>query len=357
MTLNNNFCEILLSNMYSAILLFDNALCLTYMNPAAESLLEISAYRVEGIHISHLFSENGEIPEGVKKALANKQQFSKRETLLRLPTPTEIVVDYTVTPINDNNQWLMMEIQTLDHTIKINQEKALLASQALSKTLIRGLAHEIKNPLGGLRGAAQLLEKQLSNPELKEYTQIIIHEADRLRDLVDQMLGPHKKFTSEKINIHEVLEHIRKLIVAETHSTFTIQTDYDPSLPDIDADKKQLIQAFLNIARNAMQAMKTIEQPLLIIRTRIQRKITIGNSIHRLILRIDIEDNGIGIPQDITDSVFFPMVTGRSDGTGLGLSISQSIISRHNGLIKFESQTGKTMFTVYLPLEKQADEC
>jgi len=356
MTFKNDFFETLLSNMYSAILLLDNKLCLQYMNPAAESLLEMSAHRLEGVHIKQLFTENGDIPEGLEKAQKNKQQFTKRQTILRLPTPSDIVVDYTVTPINDNATWLMMEIQALDHALKISQEKALINSQALSKTLVRGLAHEIKNPLGGLRGAAQLLEKQLADNDLKEYTNIIIHEADRLRDLVDQMLVPHKTFKPEKLNIHEVLEHIRKLINAETHSSLQIITDYDPSLPDIEGDRQQLIQAFLNIARNAMQAMHSSQQPKLTLRTRIQRKVTIGNMTHKLILRVDIQDNGSGIPPDIVDSIFFPMVTGRSDGTGLGLSISQTIISQHNGLIKFESAPGNTTFTIYLPLENTAHE-
>jgi two-component system nitrogen regulation sensor histidine kinase GlnL len=341
----------ILDNMYSAILLLDSKLCLRYMNASAESLLAVSALRYEGVHISQLFSENGDIPDGLIKAAISKQQFTKRETTLRLPTPNEITVDYTVTPMSDNHQLLMMEIQPLDRAMKISQEKMLLSSQAISRTLVRGLAHEIKNPLGGLRGAAQLLEKQLDNTDLKEYTHIIIHEADRLRKLVDQMLGPHKTFHPEDINIHVVLEHVRKLIIAETQSRIAIHTDYDPSLPNITGDKEQLIQAFLNIARNAMQALSSTENPEITLRTRIQRKVTIGNITHRLVLRIDIADNGIGIPIDIVENIFFPMVTGRSDGTGLGLSISQSIITQHQGLIKFESQPGDTTFSLFLPLE------
>lgn len=342
----------LLDNMHSALILLDHDFNLHYMNAAAESLLEISAQRYEGTHISHIFSEEGEIPEGLEKASQCKQRFTKRETVLRLPTPTEITVDYTVTPLSENSQWLLMEILPLDHSIKINQEKMQLSSQAVSRNLIRGLAHEIKNPLGGLRGAAQLLEKQLDDSDLKEYTSIIIHEADRLRNLVDQLLGPNKIPHPERINAHEVLEHVRRLITAETQSGITIHTDYDPSLPDIRGDREQLIQACLNIARNAMQALGSTEKPEITLRTRIQRKFTIGNTIHRLVLRIDIIDNGAGIPPDITENIFFPMVSGRSDGTGLGLSIAQSIISQHHGLIKFESEPGNTMFSLFLPLEQ-----
>ncbi len=356
MTLNKILYDSLLDNMHAAILLLDGQLHLHYMNAAAESLLEMSALRYEGVSVDQLFSENGATPEGLIKALQNKQRFTKRETILRLPIPAEITVDYTVTPINDNNQWILMEIQPLDRALKISQEKMLLSSQAVSRTLIRGLAHEIKNPLGGLRGAAQLLERQFNEPELKEYTTIIIREADRLRNLVDQMLGPHKKFHLETLNIHEVLEHIRKLISAETGDSIHIITDYDPSLPDITGDREQLIQALLNIARNAMQALSKTESPAITFKTRIQRKFTISNILHRLVVRIDIIDNGVGIPPEITENVFFPMVTGRSDGTGLGLSISQSIISQHQGLIKFESQPGNTVFSLFLPLEQHNHE-
>ena len=352
----------LLDNMHAAVLLLDDKLNLQYMNAAAESLLKMSAQRYDGVAIEHLFSENGHIPEGLVKAAQSKQRFTKRQTELRLSTPEDITVDYTVTPINDtvtptpgtltpdNVQWLLMEIQPLDRTLKITQEEMLISSQAVSRQLIRGLAHEIKNPLGGLRGAAQLLERGYPDPEIKEYTDIIISEADRLRKLVDQMLGPHKTLNIETVNIHEVLEHINKLLSAETQDSLSIITDYDPSLPDIMGDKEQLIQACLNVARNAMQALNDTKNPKLTFRTRIQRKFTIGNKLHRLIFRIDIMDNGPGIPEEITKNLFFPMVTGRPDGTGLGLSIAQTIINHHHGLIKFESQPGKTIFSIYLPL-------
>ena len=357
MKLSTDIYNSLLDNMHAAILLLDDKFCLHYMNASAETLLAMSAQRYEGVHVSQLFSEEGDdIPEGLIKASQCRQRFTKRETILRLSIPSEITVDYTVTPLNDSSQWLLMEIQPLDHSLKINQEKMLLSSQAISRTLIRGLAHEIKNPLGGLRGAAQLLEKQLNDNDLKEYTSIIIHEADRLRKLVDQLLGPNKIPHPERINAHEVLEHIRKLITVETQSAIQIHTDYDPSIPDIHGDREQLIQACLNIARNAMQALSDVENPEITLRTRIQRKFTIGNITHRLILRIDIIDNGAGIPPDITDNIFFPMVTGRSDGTGLGLSIAQSIISQHHGIIKYESEPGRTMFSLFLPLEQDQNE-
>ncbi len=348
---NLTLYQSLLDNMQSAILLLDEKLCLQYMNAAAETLLNMSAQRYDGAAIEHLFSENNHIPEGLIKAAQSGQRFTKRQTTFRLSQPDEITVDYAVTPINDKDNWLLMEIQPLDRALKISQEEMLLSSQALSRKVIRGLAHEIKNPLGGLRGAAQLLERELPEASLKEYTDIIISEADRLRNLVDKMLGPHKTFDIQEINIHDVLEHVRKLLEAESQQTLEILTDYDPSLPDIQADREQLIQAILNITRNAMQALEVIDQPMLTLRTRIQRNFTIGATLHRLIIRIDIIDNGPGIPTDLAENLFFPMVSGRAEGTGLGLSIAQSIVNQHHGLVKFNSQPGQTIFSLYLPLQ------
>lgn len=325
------------------------------MNAAAESLLKLSAQRYDGVAIEHLFTENGKIPEGLIKALQSNQRFTKRQTELRLCTPEDIMVDYTVTPLNDSAQLLLMEIQPLDRSLKISQEEMLISSQVVSRQLIRGLAHEIKNPLGGLRGAAQLLEREYPDSEIKEYTDIIIREADRLCNLVDRMLGPHKKLRIEYLNIHEVLDYINKLLGAAAHESLTIVTDYDPSLPGIMGDREQLIQAFLNVARNAMQALEQTEKPQLIFRTRIQRLFTIGNELHRLVLRIDIIDNGPGIPEEITENLFFPMVSGRVGGTGLGLSIAQTIIHHHHGLIKFESKPGSTNFSIYLPIALSAE--
>ncbi|HEY9033311.1 MAG TPA: nitrogen regulation protein NR(II) [Pseudomonadales bacterium] len=344
--------SLLLENMHGAVVLVSADLTLRYMNTAAENLFQISARRHEGESITGLFSENGEIPEGLIKAAQNQQRFTKRQTQFRLPIPAEITVDYTVTPLLDHNNDLLMEIQAIDRALKISQEEMLLSSQDVARKLVRGLAHEIKNPLGGLRGAAQLLERELPDQQLKDYTDIIISEADRLRNLVDQMLGPHQKLNIQRINIHEILEHIRKLLVAETRFSVPIDTDYDPSLPDIEGDREQLVQALLNVARNALQALEHTPQPRLLFRTRIQRQFTISNTLHKLILRVDIVDNGPGIPADIAENLFFPMVSGREGGTGLGLSIAQTIINQHNGLIKFDSEAGSTTFSLYLPLEQ-----
>jgi two-component system nitrogen regulation sensor histidine kinase GlnL len=215
------------------------------------------------------------------------------------------------------------------------------------------LAHEIKNPLGGLRGAAQLLDLELHDPELKEYTQIIIAESDRLQGLMDKMLGPNKLPNKKALNIHEVLERVRQLVQAESSGSLTIRNDYDPSIPDIHADKDQLIQAFLNIAKNAVQAMEG--KGNIIFKTRIHRQMSIGRKRYKLAVKCDIIDNGPGIDADMMSQIFYPMITGRAEGTGLGLSIAQALINQHNGLIECNSEPGNTVFSIFLPMEAGND--
>ncbi len=198
-----------------------------------------------------------------------------------------------------------------------------------------------------------MLARELPEARLTEYTRIIIEEADRLRDLVDRMLGSHHPPVFAAVNIHEVLERVLSLIEVESGSAIRIERDYDPSMPDLHGDRDQLLQAVLNIVRNAMQALRESSTPdaLITIRTRVQRRFTIGKYHHRLVCRVDVVDNGAGIPSDILGTIFYPMISGRADGTGLGLAISQSIVAQHHGLVECESQPGRTQFSVYLPLE------
>ncbi len=219
--------------------------------------------------------------------------------------------------------------------------------------MIRGLAHEIKNPLGGLRGAAQLLERELPDPQLTEYTKIIIDEADRLQNLLNRMLGPNTLPNLRETNIHHVLERVRSLVLAEAPPGIEITRDYDPSIPNLNADSDQLIQAALNLVRNAVQALG--QHGSIILRTRAQRQITIGHERHRLVLTLEVIDNGPGIPQEIQERIFYPMVTGHANGTGLGFSIAQSLINRHGGLIECTSEPGNTIFRILLPLENAHD--
>ena len=216
------------------------------------------------------------------------------------------------------------------------------------KALVRGLAHEVKNPLGGIRGAAQLLEKEFTTEDLKEYTQVIIGETDRLQKLVDDMLGPNRPLRKEMTNIHGVLERVRQLVSAESDDELKIVRDYDPSLPEFQADHDQLIQAILNIVRNAKQALQG--KGIITLRTRPERQVTIGQTYHRYVLKVDIIDNGPGIDPEFIEQIFYPMVTGRAEGTGLGLSIAQTLVAQHDGLIECNSKPGETIFTILLPL-------
>jgi len=213
--------------------------------------------------------------------------------------------------------------------------------------MIRQLAHEIKNPLGGLRGAAQLLERQLNDAAMREYTSIIISEADRLKSLVDSLLGPGRAPHQELVNIHELIQHVRQLLVAEAPPGVAIDRDYDPSLPPLILDRNQLIQAMLNLGRNAVQAMNSSGQ--LILRTRALTNVNIGTRRHRLVACVQFEDSGPGVPEHLQSTLFYPFVTGRQEGTGLGLAIAQDLVSRHSGLIEFESRPGRTTFTMLLP--------
>ena len=256
---------------------------------------------------------------------------------------------------------LIIELQGMDRILRINREEALLSAHKTSRNVIKGLAHEIKNPLGGIQGAAQLLSSELddTDPALREYLDIITSEVERLSKLVDRMLGPNKPTRLEPVNIHAVTEKVAMLVTAETRGELTLVRDYDPSIPEILGDKAQLIQAVLNVVRNAMQSLAAAgmigKGGIVRLRTRIQRHFTIGKQHHRVVCRLDIVDNGPGIPGEIAERIFYPMISGRAEGTGLGLSITQSAINLHRGLIECDSRRGHTQFTIYLPVECDSD--
>lgn len=344
--------EKILEHINEAILLFNKELKLTYINSAGEVLLADSARHLLGCKADELLKPADNHQQlGLQQCLSNNEAMVDRELTLEI-MHQNVTVNYSATPLLENDivTGIIVELQQLDRHLRISKEEELLAQQNTSKMLIRGLAHEIKNPLGGLRGAAQLLDLELEDPNLKEYTQIIIAESDRLQELIDKMLGPNKLPQKTVLNIHEVVERVRQLVMAESTKKLNIIQDYDPSIPDTYADKNQLIQAFLNVARNAVQAMEG--SGTLIIKTRICRQMTIGRKRHKLATKIDIVDNGPGIEKEMLGKIFYPMITGRADGTGLGLSIAQSLINQHEGLIECESLPGHTVFSIYLPLEE-----
>lgn len=340
----------ILDNMVSAILLFDEDLCLRYINPAGESLFRASARHLVGQGFYALITDDSEMQQQLGNAIDEGHPFTRHEVNLSLGHDVEIVADFIAVPINEPGlpHEILVEIHPIDRLIRITREENQLAQQQATRKILRGLAHEVKNPLGGLRGAAQLLGRQLESEELREYTSVIIEEADRLQNLVDRIVGPTRMPDKKEVNIHRILERVRSLVVAEVGDSISIQRDYDTSIPEIQADSELLIQALLNVVRNASQVVA--DGGVITLRTRVDRKLTIGQQRRDLVARIEIIDNGPGIPEEMRDKIFFPMVTGRADGTGLGLSIAQSLIQQHDGIIDVESVPGRTVFTVFLPI-------
>ncbi len=358
--LSDAFHRQLLDNLTTAVLLLDQELRVEYLNPAAEMLLAVSGQRVQQQPLESLFNDSQQAIVSLHRAIETAHPFTKREARLTLNNGQQLMVDYSVTPLTGKQaNWILMEVYPRDRLQRITKEEAQLSKQEVTKLLVRGLAHEIKNPLGGIRGAAQLLARELPETELRDYTDVIIEEADRLRNLVDSMLGPYRPPSLRAINIHEITERVCSLIEAETHGRLRLLRDYDPSIPELIADREQLIQAVLNIVRNAMQAIASkadLEAGLITLRTRTLRQFTIGQVRHRLVCKLQIIDNGPGISRDIVESIFYPMVSGRADGTGLGLAITQNIVTQHQGLIECDSQPGRTVFTLFLPLEPTSGE-
>ncbi|WP_018233067.1 nitrogen regulation protein NR(II) [Thioalkalivibrio thiocyanodenitrificans] len=341
----------LLENLTTAVLVLDEQLRLSYMNPAAEMLFEISLGRVTGQPVDALVRNDSRLHASLAHSLRTGHPFTEREHNLHPVHGHEATVDMTVTPVIETHQprRLLVELIQVDRQLRISREESLLSQHAATRALVRGLAHEIKNPLGGLRGAAQLLERELPDPALHEYTRIIIGEADRLQALVDRMLGPSSLPRKRPINLHEVLEHVRGLVSAEAPGGVRLESDYDPSIPDLMADRDLIIQAILNIVRNALQAVG--QSGTITLRTRVLRQYTVGQVRHKLVARIQVIDDGPGIPAEMQEQIFYPMVSRRDGGSGLGLSIAQSLINQHGGLIECTSRPGRTVFSLLIPLE------
>jgi len=350
----NNHLSQILDNLNTVTLLFDSNLELRYINPAGEALFQVSARHVVGQNATALIHcPGGLVQTNLQRSLKSGRPFTEREMNLPLSEERSVMVDCTVIPLSprEGEPGLLVELQQIDRQLRISRDEHLIAQHEATRDLVRGMAHEIKNPLGGLRGAAQLLEQELEGVELKEYTQIIIDEADRLQSLVDTMLGPNKLPRLVNVNIHTLLERVRNLVTAEFGNEVSFVRDYDPSIPELRLDSDRIIQALLNIMRNAARAVVGVPEGKIFLRSRILRQFTIGHRCHRLVVQLLIEDNGLGVPEEIKEKIFYPMVTASDDGMGLGLSISQSLISMHGGLVECVSKPGKTEFTVLLPVE------
>jgi len=337
-----------IEHLASAVLLCDIEGHILYMNPSAEILFGLSAKHIYMMTLDEAFPHSDILKIAISQALNSDTPYREHEFLITTLKHQSYSVTCTITPIQSKMIRYILEFQQ----IRIAKEERMLIQQQANSELIRNLAHEIRNPLGGLRGAAQLLEHELPDVSLKEYTQVIIKEADRLQSLMDRLLVPHQKPKYEPTNIHEVLERVRSLLLAESPDEIKIQRDYDTSLPDIIGDREKLIQAVLNIARNAVQAMhEKQQQGLIIFKTRAERQIMLAKKRYRVGIKLDIIDNGPGIPAGIRDKIFYPLVSGREGGSGLGLSLAQTYISQHQGMIECKSEPGHTTFTILLPIK------
>ncbi|MDJ0701337.1 MAG: nitrogen regulation protein NR(II) [Woeseiaceae bacterium] len=345
------FSRDIIDSLSSGVILVDRNLLIVGLNPAAENILGISERRARHSSLLQLVDDEPEFQEILARVLATGDHYANEMRLApNEANAEERVVDCRVSPMEIDDASLLVEITDVTRRSKISRENALLIQHGAGRQMIRQLAHEIKNPLGGIRGAAQLLERQLLDEDLHEYTRVVISETDRLAGLVDTLLGPGGPPNKQPVNIHELIEYVVRIIEAEDQKRLNIRREYDPGLPLIDLDRDQMIQAFLNLVRNAATALEG--HGTITLRTKAITNFTIGDRRHRVIARVEIEDDGPGIPLDMQDSVFYPLVTTRTEGTGLGLPAAQELLSRHGGLIEFESRPGRTVFFVNIPLEQ-----
>jgi two-component system nitrogen regulation sensor histidine kinase GlnL len=341
----------------TAVVLLDGELRVHYVNPAAETLFAVSRKSILGQPFPALFADSGPLDGLLQQVIRDERGFADQDLVL-IPTGHEpLHLNCIATPVDLSQADLLLELRPIDQRLRIEREEQRITQHQANRELIRNLAHEIKNPLGGLRGSAQLLERELDRPNLREYTRVIIKEADRLQALLDRLLTPHRPPNQLPMNIHEVCERVRSLILAEFPGGIGVKRDYDASLPEFRGDPEQLIQAVLNIVRNAAQAVLANRPPSqrnqvgeILLRTRIARRVTLARQLHKLALELQVIDNGPGVPVEIRDKIFNPLVSGREGGTGLGLTLAQAYVQQHHGVIECESQPGRTCFRIVLPL-------
>ena len=337
----------------TAIVIVDRELVVRFANPAAENLFESSSKSFVGNSITEIFEHDRVLGAAIDYARTNNCSYTEHDLKIGVPGHAKLHLSCTLSPVEIESwvagwQGLLLEFRYIEQQIKIAREERLHDQSQANRELIRNLAHEIKNPLGGIRGAAQLLDHELERPGLHEYTQVIMKEADRLQSLMDRLLTPHRLPQLAPLNIHEVLERVRSLILAEYPRGIAIRRDYDTSVPFLHGDKEQMIQIVLNIARNAAQAMQGDGR--LTLKTRIARQVTLARKRYKHALVVQISDSGPGIADDMREKVFYPLVSGREGGTGLGLTLAQTFVTQHGGTITFESQPGATTFTLLLPI-------
>ena len=339
-------------SLNTAVVLLDQNLIILELNPAAENLLGTSRLRASGQPFLRLVDNDRTFADVLEQSLSTGVTYAYEVRLApNEAQPNERTVLSRIAPMQraDDPARLLVEMTDVTRRARINRENALLIQHGAGRQMVRQLAHEIKNPLGGLRGAAQLLGRQLTNDELREYTDVIISEADRLAGLVDTLLGPGGPPNKQPVNLHELIEYVIRLLQPDLGDHIVVTRDYDPGLPFIDLDRDQIVQALINLVRNATTALEG--RGSLVLRTRAEMNFTIGDTRHPVVATVEVEDDGPGIPTDLQESVFYPLVTSRPDGTGLGLPVAQELLSRHGGMIEFESRPGRTVFFVRIPLK------
>lgn len=345
----------------SSVIVLDAEYAIRYLNPAAENLLATSNKVLAGRTLFSVVTHSTTLQAALEKVLHHDWSYTGQNIELQRSDGEALHLNCTVSPIEAPSARLLIELWPIDQQLKVRREERLIEQQQANRELIRNLAHEIKNPLGGIRGAAQLLEHELNNPELREYTQVIIKESDRLQDLMQRLLSPSRSMQPGPVNIHEILERVRSLLRAEFPKTLKVRRDYDTSLPDLIGDREQLIQAILNIARNAAQAIMgqgvgvgtgkaTAGAGEIVLRTRAARQVTLAKRRYPLALELQVIDNGPGIPDEIRERMFYPLVSGRTGGNGLGLTLAQSFVQQHQGTIECTSRPGNTYFIIRMPL-------
>ncbi|BCE03437.1 nitrogen regulation protein NR(II) [Marinicellulosiphila megalodicopiae] len=350
------YIDSIFDNLTTSVVLLDSSFKVTYVNASAEALFHRSSHQLIGGEFQDFFSQVDKIQRLVEAAGLSEAPVIEHDAKWCIKGHKPVRVDVVASPIVENGVvCVLLEIQNIERMVRFDREEQMRQKQETTQVLVRGVAHEIKNPLGGIRGAAQLLASEFENSELTEYTNIIIEEADRLRNLVDRMLGSREAGLFERVNIHQVVDRVYQLAQVECGKSVVLLCDFDPSIPKIIADKEQLIQAVLNVVQNAVQALKESGTPnaQITFKTRIVRQILMGKKNVRLACRLEIIDNGPGIPEQLKSDIFYPMISGRAKGTGLGLSIAQQIMHRHDGLIEHDSMAGRTSFSLYFPIEQK----
>ncbi len=338
----------------TAVIVLDHDLVVEYANPAAENLFEFSQRSVSGQTVQKVFENPGFFVAGIEYAIENNCTYMEHDLFLGTPGHARQHLNCTITPIEVpgwHGEWgrMLAEFRPIDQQLKIARDERILDQTEANRMLLRSLAHEIKNPLGGIRGAAQLLDRELERPDLSEYTQVIMQEADRLQSLMERLLTPNRAPQLVLVNIHEVLERVRSLMLAEFPEV-VMARDYDVSLPPLKGDREQLIQATLNVVRNAAQALGG--HGCISLRTRLARQVTLARKRYRHALLVEVIDDGPGVPPTISEKIFYPLVSAREGGSGLGLTIAQTFVGQHGGVIQFESMPGNTRFSILLPLRE-----